>query len=224
MDKIVVYCATKNIYSDLKLSIQSLLHFNNPDKIICFINSDTVPNDMLNKNVEYINVSFVLSKFINKNNNHFTTMANFKVLLADMLPQYNKALYIDTDTCIDGNLDELFSLDLNNYYFGAVSGHITKFNAKYFNTGIMLLNLQKLRNDNIPERAFKLLNKCNYEYPDQDVLNLLCRNRIMELDTKYNSSACTKLLDNAIIQHFAGYIDKREAPNYKIKYKYMRRV
>ena len=97
-----------------------------------------------------------------------STAALFKFDLPNLLPDsIEKVLYLDGDIIVQGDLSELYSTDISDVYAGVVKDYrgLTlkgDFNERlkinhtaYFNSGVLLLNLSLLRNDNLPE---KLLN------------------------------------------------------------------
>ncbi len=56
--------------------------------------------------------------------------------------------------------------------------------GQYFNSGLMIFNLAEMRKDNLIEK-FKSEIKKEYAYPDQDILNIVCFNRIKYLDFSF---------------------------------------
>ena len=68
--------------------------------------------------------------------------------------------------------------------------HIKEINLEwrdfYFNSGVMLLNLQKMRQDKFIEKSLMYFNN-NYEvFADQDILNVVSKEKVKE--TSKNSS------------------------------------
>lgn len=121
--------------------------------------------------------------------------ALFKFLLPDILPGLDKVLYLDGDLICKTDLTELFSTDLGDNYAAAVpdSGQIYYKHAyvkrvmKYINSGVMLLNLKKMRADNLPEvlvRTKKELTDSNLM--DQNVFNVVFDHHLVYLPVRYN--------------------------------------
>lgn len=122
-----------------------------------------------------------------------TALLKFKI--ADLLPTKEKALYIDGDVIIRSDLSKLFETNLSYYFAGVVpdtgslysNNPIVKKYKKYFNSGLMLLNLQKLRECQASQTLFELKkNSSNESLMDQNVFNEFFNGRVKLLDVSYN--------------------------------------
>ncbi len=121
-----------------------------------------------------------------------------KFLIPEILKE-NTALYMDCDIIINQQFCELLYMDLDDYYCGATKDpyRIKKdvsdypvMNAipGYFNSGVLLLNLDLMRKNNISKLLFET--KKNLEYKvlmDQDTFNIVMQGHVKFLDNKYNS-------------------------------------
>lgn len=128
---------------------------------------------------------------------HFTVAASFRLLLPQILPDYKKVIYLDCDVIVRANLSYLYySVDLKNNYLAGVRELVSKFHIdnvpkecdinNYINSGVLLMNLEQLRKDNMVSK-FVEASKCDkYVCPDQDILNIYCRDRIYFLPPYYN--------------------------------------
>lgn len=129
----------------------------------------------------------------------YTIAASYRLLLPDLLPEYDKVLYLDCDIIVRNNLAQLYhTTNLENNYLGAVleasldfqEANIRKLGCKpgeYFNSGFLLMNLQKMREDGMVNKFLDGLKVDYLEFPDQDVLNIQCRNKVLPLPPHYNS-------------------------------------
>jgi lipopolysaccharide biosynthesis glycosyltransferase len=89
--------------------------------------------------------------------------ALLKFVLPNILSDLDKVLYIDGDVIIQKGLLELYNKDIKNFYSAAIkdSGRIyyiikgTEHLKNYFNSGVLLLNLKKLRQEFIHEILIK---------------------------------------------------------------------
>lgn len=123
----------------------------------------------------------------------------FKFDLADALSDWDKVLYLDTDMIIQGDLSELFGTDLGDNYVAAVKDmagmvsenhHNRIGHLNYFNAGMMLLNLKKMREDNIRDKLIDYkLNKDSGHFMSQDALNVVFDEKVVYLHPKYNFMA-----------------------------------
>ena len=123
-----------------------------------------------------------------------TYAAYYRLLAPELISEYDKVIYFDVDMIFRTDLSELYSMDMEDNYMGAV--YATSFNLEpasmkyaesvgaipgsYYLSGFLLMNLAKLRADNMVSE-FKKLAVNNYKYQDMDIMNILCRGRIMSL-------------------------------------------
>lgn len=121
--------------------------------------------------------------------------ALFKFMIPSLLSDLDKVLYLDGDIIVKDSLDELYNTNIDNYYAAAVidSGRIyylTEFNKKYpeyFNSGVMLLNLDKLRKENVEQLLIDTKKNLNdSSLMDQNVFNIVFENKVKLLPIRYN--------------------------------------
>jgi lipopolysaccharide biosynthesis glycosyltransferase len=108
-----------------------------------------------------------------------------RLWLARQLPLEDRCLYLDSDTMVRGDLSELYSTDLNGKSYGMVMGCIPEYG---YNSGVILMDLKKLRDDNKWDKLNEHLAKYakTYFLPDQTVINRFYKDDIFELQLKYN--------------------------------------
>lgn len=123
-----------------------------------------------------------------------TPAALLKFCLPNIL-EISKVLYLDGDVIIRSDLSELFETDLEDNYAGVVvdSGilYSKNMNVKkyknYFNSGVMLLNLDKMREADCTD---KLIYEKKYNNQtglmDQNVFNKIFEKKVKLLSIKYN--------------------------------------
>lgn len=129
----------------------------------------------------------------------YTEAASYRLLLPDILPECDKVIYIDCDVVVRNNLAELYrSIDLGNNYLAAVFEAPLDFQTErfrsigcnpmeYINSGFLIMNLELMRRDRMVEKFLEASRADYLEFPDQDVLNQLCKDRISGLPPYYNS-------------------------------------
>ncbi|HAT55417.1 MAG TPA: glycosyltransferase family 8 protein [Lactobacillus sp.] len=134
----------------------------------------------------------------------FTLTIFYRLFIADMFPQFDKAIYIDSDTVIPGNLAKLYQISLGDNLIGAAPDHSIEHvppmvhyitgalgipATEYINSGVLLLNLTKLRDEHFSHRFLSLLTKYQFDCiaPDQDYLNTMCHGRIHYLDEVWDA-------------------------------------
>lgn len=168
----------------------------------------------------------------------------YRIFASRFLPEnIDKVLYLDPDIIVNGRVDNLYNMDLSDYYFAAAS-HTGSFvraingirldmeeKAPYINSGVMLMNLTKLRAEQNYEDVFAFIDKYKnmLVLPDQDIISSLYGTKIYALDTfRYNMTEKLFLLhspfekslnidwirENTSIIHYCGR-NKPWKDNYK---------
>lgn len=131
---------------------------------------------------------------------HVTKATYYRLLIPDLIPHYDKVIYSDVDIIFRMDLSEVYSQDYSDYYVAAAldmglsqdQKHLDSIGVerwKYLQAGFAILNLKKMREDNMVN-VFKQLVKNNYTYQDQDVLNISCKGKIKFLPPCYNVNDC----------------------------------
>ena len=110
------------------------------------------------------------------------------------LTDLDKILYLDSDIIVLKDIAELYSYDIQNYYTAMVEDKCSMMMRRrvnlredqlFFNGGVSLMNLKAFREHNLEEKIFKILRESTF-YTDQDVINDLCRDKILSLPLKWN--------------------------------------
>ncbi len=130
-----------------------------------------------------------------------TKATYYRLMIPSILPDHKKVIYSDVDIIFRMDLADLYNQDISSYYLAAtldlgLNQEIKYLNSvpgleagKYIQAGFLVLNLEKMRQDNI-EQVFKELAKHKYKYQDQDILNITCKGHIKFLKPKYNLNDC----------------------------------
>ena len=137
------------------------------------------------------------------NMNSFYTPYCLLRLFADEVEELpEKLVYLDTDTVICRDIVELYSIDIGDYEIGAVEDYLGKWfkYRGYINSGVLLLNLPKLRETGLFEKTRERCATKKMWFPDQDSLNHLVSNKLM-LPTKYNAQR--RMAKNTLVRHFS---------------------
>lgn len=158
----------------------------------------------------------------------------YRVLLPELLQDCDKVLYLDCDIIVMDSLEALWHTELENFYLAAVdnvflNGMESRAKAvgldspnQYFNSGVMLLNLQLWRRDQCTHKVldYARVSPEKLVWPDQDALNAVLARRRVTLHPRWNCpNACyyfpdaikqwdSRLRDEALTQpgilHFEG--------------------
>lgn len=197
----VAYCANRKLYSQLPTAINSLLQNNSVEKIYLFIEDNSI-DYISHPSIEFINCQnydFLIKKGINCTK-RFPYMAMVRCFFSRLIPNEDKILYLDVDTVVDENIESLWDINLEGNYLAA-----REEDEGYFNSGVILFNLKKIRESDSERRLVNLLNTCKFVFPDQDAMNIAYKGNIICLEPKYNALGRDDVYRHPIaIRHYAG--------------------
>ena len=177
--------------------------------------------------IEYLKVDKELfNKIPAHSMDHVSLETNYRFLVADIKPNIDKLIFLDADLIINEDIAELWEVDIDNFYLAGVKDPIIgddkdwwykklplEPNFDYINTGVLLINSKKWRENNIFNQLIN--NAIKYsnllKFPDQDLINItLCgKIKYLELCWNYcptlyygNKSNNKKAKETAKIYHF----------------------
>lgn len=179
-----------------------------------YVLNTNIGEDMKNRLYELQNESFEVIftdvsdylKSVTKDlpiRHYYSKTTYYRFFIAEMFPEYSKAIYIDSDTIVMGDISKLYETNIEGYYLGAcheqamvqvdvygtycekvvgVSRH------NFFNAGLMLINCQTFREKNVLKKFLNYLWEYNFIVTqDEDYLNLICKDQVFWLDQKWNT-------------------------------------
>lgn len=132
---------------------------------------------------------------------HYSVEMFYRLLLPELLPSHKKIVYLDCDLVLCADVAELFATDVSGVLMAAVKEpllpqylqgarkRLELDNEQYFNSGVLVMNLESMREKNVAEKCFGLIKKFHPEilyFPDQDVLNIVCKGQVCFLDQTWN--------------------------------------
>lgn len=140
---------------------------------------------------------------------YYSNTTYFRLFIPDMFPQYRKALYIDSDTIVVGNIAELYDHKLGKLYAGVCSDRVVAQTdilgdyvekvlgvkrTRYFNAGVMLMNCSQFRENHLLDEFLEMLHVYLFVVAqDQDYLNLICKNQVLYMEPKWNAQVFGEL-------------------------------
>jgi lipopolysaccharide biosynthesis glycosyltransferase len=172
--------------------------------------------------------------FYNPNNvinPHVPSCDILKFNLPELFPKFDKILYLDGDILVQQDLSALYNSNIEDSYVGCVQEKYIGFPLekelgipKFFNNGVMLLNLKKMREDNITEKLLKYkIYDAPMRFATQDAFNVVLQPALKFLDEKYNIiildidvnkfSDVNKYLKDGVIIHYSGNDKPWDNPN-----------
>lgn len=185
-------------------------------------------------------------------NSFFSRSTFYRLSLPEVLKDHQKVLYLDTDMVVLRDVAELYETELDGAVVAAVrdlivqsfiamgvqsiaeSGSlrtskyladrlgINSSSPPYFQAGVLIFDLEKMRESSMSEKMIHALASEHYWFLDQDVLNKFVSGRVKYLDERWNTvfmdeqhfetlsaddqAAYKKTFENPWIVHYAGYV------------------
>lgn len=158
-----------------------------------------------NIDIEFVNLNCYVEKVKDKlfTRDYYTNTTYFRLFIPELYPQYEKALYLDSDTVVLADIAELYNTDIGENLVAAAQEGVIK-NIKvyqdyvekvvgvasykrFFNVGVLLMNLNELRRFQFQEKILYLLSTVKYSViQDEDYLNRMCKGRVKFVDSTWN--------------------------------------
>lgn len=204
----------------LSTTIASIIHNSNPNfnYDILIMTKDILSHNRIkiqNMVKQYANVSI---RFIDINPyedkfkhlvtyGHFSIETWFRLLMPEILPKYNKVLYLDADLVVCSDISKLYNTDILDFALAACQDADTaglyggflpnkkdyidntlrlKDPYNYFQAGVILFNLKYFREKISTKNMIQLASARKWELLDQDVLNIVAENKIKFIDMSWN--------------------------------------
>ncbi len=133
---------------------------------------------------------------------YYSKTTYFRFYISDLFTEYDKAIYIDSDTVVLGDISTLYDTDIGSNYVGACNeqamvqtevygNYVEKVlgisRNEYFNAGIILLNCDEFRKNKVLEQFLKMLEVYSFVVTqDQDYLNVICSGKVYWLEQGWN--------------------------------------
>jgi lipopolysaccharide biosynthesis glycosyltransferase len=125
-----------------------------------------------------------------------------RLLIAERFPQYDKAIYIDSDTAVLADVGKLFDISIHQNLVGAVSEVVMSDMApagdyvekvlsinrnRYFNAGMIVINSAQWRKQEVLNQFISLVSFYEFSVAqDQDYLNVICKDKVFPLSRSWN--------------------------------------
>ena len=135
---------------------------------------------------------------------YYSAATYLRLFISEMYPEYDKALYLDCDIVVTGDIADLYSTPTDDVLVAAVPEDVmwridvfgryveTLFSIprrEFFNAGVLVMNLDRFRRDRILDRFLDLLSRRRFVVTqDEDYLNVLCRGAVRLLPDAWNTS------------------------------------
>lgn len=209
----VVFATDKNYIFYTCVAITSLAKYAASDteyNIYILIDEGDMDNLLLNKvdkrysniHIQMIQIDKEIFKNVIINNRHITKATFYRLVLSQLL-NVDKCIYLDSDILVTDDLQDLFSVDMDEYYIAGCrdiwidmiseeereerrkrTGQIPSL-KEYINAGVMVMNLRKIEEDKLDHIFMRHLEQ-NYLFEDQDIINICCYGKIKHLPARWN--------------------------------------
>ena len=159
-----------------------------------------------NVNIEFVDLNYYIEKVKDKlyTRDYYTNTTYFRLFIANLYPQYNKAIYLDSDIVVLGDIAELYNQDIGDNLIAAAPDDVIQTikvfqeyaekvvgvadYRNYFNAGILLMNLDEFRKYNFQNKFLYLLETIKFTVAqDQDYLNRLCKGKVKIIDKAWDT-------------------------------------
>lgn len=226
----VIYSSDDNYAQHLGASVYSLLDCNRDfEKTEVYIIENNISDEnkkklagvaegFVNASVDFISFDKWRDSLTLDMPWHISVSSYARLFVSDMLDDsIDRILYLDCDMIVTSSLKELWETDLSGNIVCAVQDAVPdsiksavglESRDKYFNAGMLLIDLEKWRSENIQEKITDFLNEKNGRviHHDQGVLNGVLKGKVRFVPLKYDLMTVHYILDLAHInKYFANH-------------------
>lgn len=138
---------------------------------------------------------------------HFSLETYYRLVLPELLQEYEKIIYLDSDMIVKEDVAELYETDISEYLIAAALDADTaglyngyepnkkeytdkilklKNPYNYFQAGTLVFNLKKFRDTYTTKEILEYAVSYNWQLLDQDILNVLCEGKVKYIDMSWN--------------------------------------
>ena len=152
-----------------------------------------------------IDVKDVYDKELAGSPNEASSYSPYAMLrvLADLIENMPpKLLYLDADILLNRDIHLLYDINVEDYEYAAARDHYGKYlvNPNYINSGVLLLNLERIKETGLFSKARDELRKRKLAFPDQTAIRINTVKKKM-LPQKFNDQKF--LHKSTVVRHFS---------------------
>ena len=216
----VVFASDDNYVPPLTTAIYSLLKNASPDYFYDIVIlesgiSDDHKDEMEDFFARFANASLRFARVdgmaeeyrLRTNNERISIETYYRFLIQRVLPDYDKAIYLDSDLVVLDDISQLWNVELGDNLLAATRdadylGHLNRNDGirmhytnevlcmknpyDYFQAGVLVMNLEQMRKAYTFEQWLGFASESEYIFDDQDILNVYCEGRVVYLDTEWD--------------------------------------
>lgn len=141
----------------------------------------------------------------------------YRLRLATLLPEVERIIYFDCDMVVNSSLNNLFNVELGENIIAGVrdiNKRMLQQNPSYINAGMVLFDLNKIREENIEQKFYDYTNE-NFEtikMGDQTIINEVLKGRIKIVEDEWNVQSSNFTNRSSYTKHpyIIHYVAKRK--------------
>ncbi len=155
--------------------------------------------------IEFIDVSRYLDSISDKFpiRDYYSKTTYFRLYIAEIFNNLEKAIYIDSDTIVNGDISELYNYDVSAHLVGACHEQVMRQidvygtyaetvvgvdRNEFFNAGVLLINCIEFRNQRVLDKFSRMLGEYNFVVTqDEDYLNVICKGQVLWIPQNWNT-------------------------------------
>ena len=227
----IFFSVSNNYVNYLAVTVLSILE-NNKNSTICFYiltsdrsdNSKFILSTLVSKHddasIEFVYINKDSFADLKLNIKYITIEGYYRYVIPNLFANIDRCIYLDADLVVTDSLKAFYDIDIKDNYCAAINdlyiqeiGYSNKIDIMhtYVNSGVLLMNLSKMRKDNIVEKFFlnSKLYKDRIQFQDQDIINITLKGKVKELNSIYNFASTNIAHEKhkrhkAIIIHYTG--------------------
>ena len=158
-----------------------------------------------NFEIKFVDVTNYLKSISDKLplRDYYSKTTYYRLFIAEMFTEYTKAIYIDSDTIVQGDISELYLIDIKDAYVGACHEQamiqvdefgtyvekvvgVSRYN--FFNAGLIVINCEEFRLHFVLDKFIDYLHYYTFVVTqDEDYLNLICKDHVYWIDQRWNT-------------------------------------
>lgn len=160
-----------------------------------------------NVSLRVIDPSVLIDQYTFYIRGHFSKETYYRLVLPELLPNYDKVLYLDSDMIAMDDVAKIYDENVDGYLLAACHDADTaglyngyekdkkrytdkvlklKEPYQYFQAGVLLLNLKEFRKRYTTKQILDFAVSENWQLLDQDILNKLCEGAVKYIDMSWN--------------------------------------
>ncbi len=215
----IVFCPDNKYVKYFGVLLQSIIDNSNPDKKYDLLIFETdIENrnkklllNMLPENfsLRFFNITEYISENFGKLNfnvkKYWSISTFYRLFVPFITDGYKKLLYLDSDMCVNHNIDELFEIDMRDKELIAVRDTFSPIldsnisrriymceelglnkPDEYFNAGMVLFNFGNIDIDKYRNSLKKAFEIKDLWFLDQDIMNIIFEDKTKLIHNRYN--------------------------------------